>query len=179
MKIIDEKNIIFTTARLIVRKLIYKDSDSFFDMQSNPSVMKYVKKHMSKKESDEELRRFIDFYDDETQFFNIWAIIDNNQNRFLGICGVYLNNYMEYELAIRLREQYWGQGYGKEIARHLISHCFTLIDNTTELVAYVDSRNSGSIKILENQMQLIKEFYSNKTKTFEKLYRVKRDNESS
>ncbi len=136
--------------------------------------MQYVKKYMDKSESDKELRRFIDYYDDKTQFYNIWAIIDKDKCDFIGICGIYLNSSSEYELAIRLREQYWGNGYGKEIAKHLISYSFTKIDNTTELVAYVDTRNKGSIKILESQMQFVKEFYSDKTKTFEKLYRIKK-----
>lgn len=152
---------LFVTKRFFVRLLKEEDQDSFFDMQGNPNVMRFIKKTMSAEESKEELKRFIRNYQNQHSFFKIWAIIENEHQQFLGICGVYKNNKSEYEIAYRLRECFWGQGFGKEIAKGLIQYCFEAL-GLNELTGYASKENVGSIKILAGEMNFVKEFYPEK-----------------
>ncbi|WP_109433835.1 MULTISPECIES: GNAT family N-acetyltransferase [Aquimarina] len=150
---------LFETKRLSIRYLKKEDLIPFFDMQSNLNVMRYIKKHMSFEESKQELERFMKYYQDDEIFYNIWAVVDNNSNEFVGLCGVYKNETFEYEIAYRLRECFWGKGFGREIAKGLIAYCFNKM-KLEQLTAYVSKDNIGSVHILEKEMKYVKEFYS-------------------
>jgi len=162
---------IFSTTRLTVRQLNTHDLDDFHDMQSNPNVMQFIKATMNYKQSKKELDRFIGYYSNTSIQFDIWAIEEKNNQDFIGICGIYKNELSESEIAYRLREIYWGNGYGKEIAKELIQYGFQ--NNILELYAYVREGNIGSQKILEQFMQFEKEFYSEKGKCMERKYSLK------
>lgn len=166
--------ILFKTKRLVVRHLEDKDVDSFYDMQSNPNVMQYIKKTMNFEQSKKELDRFIGYYKDTSSYFKIWAILENTTNQFVGICGVYQNDASEFEIAYRLRECYWGNGYGKEIAKDLIKYCFDQME-LTELTAYVSKGNIGSVRILEKEMNFVEELYSEKENSRERKYKLNKE----
>ena len=127
---------LFESNRLYVRHLRQNDIKRFYEMQSNPNVMKYVKPHMNYEETQQELSRFINYYLEWKTMFRIWAVVDNENDGFVGICGVYLNEHSEFEIAYRLQEANWGKGFGKEIAESLINFCFETLDYDT-LYAYV------------------------------------------
>lgn len=156
---------------MAVRQLEHSDFDAFYDMQGNDNVMRYVKDTLSYEEAKEELDRFIGYYDDNDRFFNAWAVIGKKSSHFLGMCGVYENEHGETEIFYRFRERYWGQGYGKEIAMRLIDYCTETL-GLTDLTAYVDPRNIGSVKILEMRMRPVREFYSEKFKCIERVYKL-------
>ena len=146
---------IFASERLTVRNLRHTDLEPYYKMVSNPKVMQYIKTPLDYKESEAELAKFIGYYDSSI-FYNIWAVTKKDDNLFIGLCGIYLNQNGEYELAYRLLEEYWGNGYGSEIAQNLITFCFQKL-NLSEIVAYAYSENIGSIKILEKYMDFVKE----------------------
>ncbi|MEQ8925156.1 MAG: GNAT family N-acetyltransferase [Fulvivirga sp.] len=143
---------IFETVRIIVREFNIEDLIDFYDMQRNPNVMRYIKKHMNIEESIKELEKFISYYDRSDELFRIWAAIEKNTNQFIGLCGVYLNERSEYEIAYRLREKFWGQGLGKELTKQLLFYCLNIL-NYEEVVAYIHKENFGSIKIAQQLMQ--------------------------
>ncbi|MEW7278459.1 GNAT family N-acetyltransferase [Aquimarina sp. 2201CG1-2-11] len=166
---------IFETERLVIRKLHTSDIKEFYDMQNNPKVMQYIKDTMNRHQSELELKRFIDYYTNDTLYYNIWAVEEKKEQILIGICGVYKNIRSEYEIAYRLRESYWQKGFGKEIAKSLINYCF-LETNIDELTAYVRTQNKGSISILEKEMQFVSEFYCEKASTYERVYKLKKKN---
>ena len=141
---------VFVTERLYVRRLQSSDVDKFFEMQSDPEVMRYVKPVMTSEESRMELDRFMSYYDTH-RFYQIWAVVEKTDNSFVGICGVYLNEKDEYEIAYRLLRNVWGMGYGVEVASNLIDYCFSVL-NISTIVGYAYQHNVGSIKILEKLM---------------------------
>ena len=67
---------IFETERLVIRKLLMKDLESFFELESNPKVLQYatgeVKTHL---ECKIELDKLIKMYDDPKNDFWIYANI--------------------------------------------------------------------------------------------------------
>ncbi|WP_452224995.1 GNAT family N-acetyltransferase [Lacinutrix chionoecetis] len=165
---------IFETERLIIRQLHITDSNGFYDMQSNLHVMQHIKDFMNRAESEKELNKFIEYYDNKNRFFKIWAVVEKKSNVFIGICGVYKNENDEFEIAYRLRELYWKKGFGKEIARNLIAYCFEKA-NLNEITAYVRVLNNGSVNILEKEMKFKKEFHCEKTNSLERLYKLKKE----
>lgn len=165
--------ILFETKRLFIRRLEDSDLGSFYDMQGNPNVMRYIKKTMNFEESKQELNRFIGYYESTDNFFKIWAVIERNSNQFVGICGVYENDRSEFEIAYRLRECFWGNGFGREIAKGLFGYCFDQI-KLNELTAYASTDNVGSIRILEKEMNYVEEFYAEKENSIERKYTLKK-----
>ena len=164
---------IFETERLIIRRLKVTDLDAFYDMQSNQNVMRHIKPTMNRLESQQELQRFIGYYADPAIYYNIWAVILKESKDLIGICGVYKNERSEYEIAYRLREFFWKKGFGSEIAKGLIKHCFSKTE-IQELTAYVRAKNNGSIRILDevmiHQCDIIDD-----NKNQEKIYKLKRE----
>jgi ribosomal-protein-alanine N-acetyltransferase len=142
---------LFETERLRVRYLKALDLEPFYDMQRNVEVMQFIKPAMNLEESKIELNRFMSYYHNENINFNIWAAKEEQTDLFIGICGVYENAKKEFEIAYRLRKQFWGKGYGLEMARGLIQYCFEQTDLEL-LKAYVRVGNTGSIRILEQEM---------------------------
>ena len=120
-----------------------------------------------------ELKRFMDYYEGENIYFNIWAVEEKLGNQFIGLCGVYKNEHAEYEIAFRLREQFWGNGFGREMAKGLIGYCFKN-ENINEISAYAREGNIGSINILEREMIFEKEIYSEKGGCMERVYKLKK-----
>jgi ribosomal-protein-alanine N-acetyltransferase len=159
----------FESQRFIVRKLTPDDLESFYDMQSSENVMRYVKDPLNYEESKVELEKFIGYYSGNSRFFLLWAIEAKDHGGFVGICGVYHNNDKENEIAYRLREKYWGQGIGSEVVNELIPFCFSSL-GMEEIVAFVDEKNSGSVKILERQMQMVERFFDEKRGRFSRKY---------
>lgn len=170
-----KKTNLFESERLHVRHLKPEDLDDFYDMQSNPNVMKYIKPEMDYKEAKKELERFISYYGERKKMFRIWAVVEKRTNSFIGICGVYLNKKNEEEIAYRLRQIYWGNGFGREIAKKLFDFCFETLDYE-ELNAYVMEKNQGSIKILDKYMTFEQVIFSKETNSKEYNYKINKKN---
>lgn len=142
---------LFQTNRMRVTYLEERDLRAFYDMQSNINVMQFIKPKMNWEESRNELNRFVNYYTDPNINFHIWALRELRSEQLIGICGIYENTKNEYEIAYRLREKFWGVGYGQEIASGLIKYGFEQMD-LNKLVAYAREGNIGSIRILEKVM---------------------------
>lgn len=166
-----EDHSLFETDRLNVKHLSPEDIEGFYKMQSNPKVMQYIKPTMNYAESKKELQRFIGYYDAPHTMFQIWAVHEKRTDSFIGICGVYLNEHDEYEIAYRFQQSKWGMGFGSEIAKKLIRFCFETLSYDT-LFAYVMEGNVGSRKILEKYMEYDREMYSDNTSSKEYVYRI-------
>jgi ribosomal-protein-alanine N-acetyltransferase len=165
---------LFKTERLTVQYLENGDLEPFHDMQSNFKVMQFIKPEMNLEESQKELNRFMDYYHKEHINFNIWAVKEQHTNLFAGVCGVYENAKKEFEIAYRLRERFWGKGYGREMARGLIQYCFEQTDLDL-LKGYVRAGNIGSIKILKQEMHYKYKFIEAKTQLEEQVYELRKE----
>jgi len=148
-----------------------QDLEPFHGMQSNEKVMRYIKKPLNYEESKTELKKFIGYYTDTTRFFRLWAIENKSYSDFVGLCGVYHNELNENEIAYRLRERFWGQGIGLEIAKGLISYCFEEL-GLEEIIANVDEENTGSVRILEREMRFVEREYVEGRERYSRKYRL-------
>lgn len=160
---------IFETKRLNVRIFTSDDSESFFDMMGNPNVMNPIpQKVMTRLESDTVLEKFTPPQTSDMDK-QVWAIIEKESNHFIGLCAYLKNNENDNEIGYRLREKFWGMGYGTEIAKGLINHGFTKM-GYIKITADVNTTNTKSVKILNNLMSPVKEFFNKKDNCTDRRY---------
>lgn len=164
---------IFKTKRLIVRPLHIKDKEVFFDMMSNPKVMHPIPQETMDRETS---NLHFDKHLNASMISDtkVWAIDLRSGVDFIGIAAYLKNDQNEDEIGYRLREQYWGMGYGTEIAKGLIDYGFN--DLKLDLVtADVNIENEKSVKILDKFFKRDIEFYNSKDKCIDRRYKLYRD----
>lgn len=161
---------IFETKRLVARLLKIDDKDDYFDMMGNFNVMSLIPRNvMTSYESDKHLKGLIDNYPEKL----VWAIEEKKSANFIGLCALLKNDSQENELGYRLREKYWGQGYGTEITKGLISYNFNEL-KFDKITADVNITNLKSVKILDKFMTPVKEFYNKEDDCTDRRYELKR-----
>jgi ribosomal-protein-alanine N-acetyltransferase len=77
----------------------------------------------------------------------------------------------ENDIGYRIRQQYWQNGYGKEVANGLVKYAFNVLQ-IDEIVATADVRNAASLKILEQTMDLVDEYYNPDMDCTDRSYRI-------
>lgn len=139
---------IFETERLIVRKLILSDLNSFHEMQSNINVMQFADGDIKTfAEHQKELIELINKYKKPTNDFWIYAIERKLDTKFVGTVALVKDN-LDDEIGYRFLEKFWSLGYGSEICKGVILYCKSI--GIKKIVAYAVNQNLASINILKN-----------------------------
>lgn len=147
------------------------DLNGFHEMQGNPNVMKYVgAKTLSFNDNKKDLEKVLTAYSDGSQLFNVWAAVTNEQ-KFIGTVALLKNDKNEWEIGYRLLESAWGNGYGSELTEGLIAYAIN-IKGLKDLVAYVDTNNRASVKILDKFMTFKEEFWNGEDGCMDRKYTV-------
>jgi RimJ/RimL family protein N-acetyltransferase len=162
---------IFESERLIVRKLILSDLNSFHEMQSNVKVMQFADGEVkSLSEHKIEIKELINKYDIVDNDFWIYAIERKDDSRFLGTLAL-VKDGEDDEIGYRFLEKYWNKGYGFEICKATISHCKQI--GLEKIVGYVVDENIASAKILKKlNFKIVKKFISDDLKLPETKYEL-------
>jgi len=165
--------VIFQTKRLTIRLLKESDRTSFFDMMSNPKVMAPIPRPvMDKAESDTNFEKHLNAA--LTSDTKVWAITTKQGDEFIGICAYLKNNQNVDEIGYRLREQFWGNGYGTETTRGLINYGFNALQ--LELItADVNTANINSVKILDKFFTRDFEFYNEADQCTDRRYKLQKE----
>ena len=138
---------IFETERLIVRKLILGDVNSFHEMQSNPNVMRFADGKVKLfDEHSQELLDLIKKYTLKNNDFWIYTIERKSDSKFIGTLTL-VKDLIDVESGYRFLEKYWNHGYGFEICEATVAYCKKI--GIKKLVGYVADENVASVKILE------------------------------
>lgn len=163
---------IFETKQLTVRKLILSDLNKFHKMQSNLNVMKFVRPNaMSFEENEKELQSLIHKYDTETNDFWIYAIELKQTKEFVGTVAL-VKHGKEDEIGYRFIEDFWGNGYGFEVVKGLLTYCKSL--GMEKVVAFAAKENIASTKILEKlNFEYVKDTYAEDLKLEERKFEFK------
>ena len=164
---------VFETDRLIAKELSKSNLSAFHDMQSSPNVMKYVgQKPMSEDESEANLDRLMDHYNNPESGFLVWGVFDKKSNELIGTAALIIeDDGQTAELGYRLREKFWRQGFGSEISAGLINHAFLSL-KLEGIFAEVDQRNVASIHILDQTMKRIKAFWNEESSSDDYYYEL-------
>ncbi len=165
---------IFETSRLYVRQLEINDEAAFFELMSNPNVMSLIpQKTFNKAESISKLNELISL--EKLSDTRIWSLCEKGSNHLIGICGILKNEEQEDEIAYRLIENFWGNGYGTEIAKGLIDYCFINL-KSNYITADVCIDNVKSVKILNKYFTIKKEFFNSEDNCMDRRYILKKEN---
>ena len=162
---------IFETERLIVRKLILGDVNSFHEMQSNPNVMRFADGEVkSFDEHSQELLDLIKKYTLKNNDFWIYTIERKSDSKFIGTLAL-VKDLIDDEIGYRFLEKYWNHGYGFEICEATVAYSKKI--GIKKLVGYVADENVASVKILERlNFKVVKKMINEDIQLLETKYQL-------
>lgn len=139
------------TERLILRRWTTKDHEPFAAMNSDPRVMEYFPKLLSRDESDMMVCRIEEHFD--RNGFGLWAMESKDNGDFLGFTGLAIPSFeAEFtpcvEIGWRLAYPHWGKGYVTEAARSALKCAFTKFA-ISEIVSFTVPANLRSRAVMQ------------------------------
>lgn len=139
---------ILETSPLILRELDSKDAKNFYDLNSNPNVIKYTGNSAFK--NVEEAKEFLENYTDyKFNGYGRWAVILKTTDKFIGWCGLKFDELEnETDIGFRFFEEEWNKGYATESAIACIHYGFEKL-KLKRIIGRAMKENVGSIKVLE------------------------------
>lgn len=136
------------TKRLVLTKISEKDADKYYIMSCDENVMRFITgKALNRKESDEMLLKIVE-KSNLHPLFGTYMVEDKESGELIGGARFTYEEKDQIEIGFRLLEKHWGKGYAGEIALKLIEFGKE-IEPDFDIIAYVESRNAGSIRVLE------------------------------
>ncbi|WP_394124912.1 GNAT family N-acetyltransferase [Psychrobacter nivimaris] len=139
------------TERLYLRQWQASDFAPFAKMNANPKVMEYFPKLLTTSMSNTIAKKCQSLINDNGWGF--WAVSLKETDTFIGMVG--LNNAnadMSFspavEIAWRLRNDYWGQGYATEAAQAALRFAFDILE-LSDVVAFTAVINKRSQLVME------------------------------
>jgi len=163
----------FSTNLFVIRELQQEDISAYHEMQGNENVLRYTgAKAGTLEENKADLQKVINHYAESNNQFWVWAIERKSDQALVGTCALIGDGEGTYEIGYRFLEKYWGQGYGTEICNDLIDYAFCQ-EEVKNIIAYVDKRNTGSVKILDqSKLAFIKEVVDAKIGSTDRFYKM-------
>lgn len=163
---------LFQTENLLVRQLQPADYPAFYELQSDPEVLRYsvVDPDFSEEAIREDLDHLIWIYSQPHAGLRVWAVVNGN-HELVGTCALVWGDGEEAEIGYRLLRKYWGQRYGLEIGAGLIRYALTVL-NLSKITAVVCKSNIPSVKILDRLMRFVREEYNPEFKDVDRIYEL-------
>lgn len=149
---------ILETERCYLRQFSVDDSQAFYDLNSDPEVVKYTGDKAFGNVS--EARSFLQNYNQyELYGFGRWAVIEKQTGKFIGWCGLkYSPDLHEVDLGFRFFRNYWNRGFATETALACLEYGFSKL-NLDKIVGRAMEANIGSVKVLEKSgMEFVGKF---------------------
>ena len=149
--VIDLKNVVLETDRLILREWQETDLNDFFEYASVDGVgqMAGWQPHKSVEESASILKMFIDGR-------KTFAVVLKENNKAIGSVGIEklsteidgYENMSGRELGYVLNKDYWGQGLMPEAVKAVINYCFETV-GCDYLLCSCSPQNTQSARVIE------------------------------
>lgn len=136
------------TKRLVHRAFAVDDAKSFYDLNSNPAVMRFTGEPPI--ESVERARAAIASYPDfDTVGFGRWACVLKETRQVIGFCGLkYLPELNAVDVGYRFLPEFWGQGFATEACAASLEFGFHVL-HLDKIIGLVLPDNTASIRVLE------------------------------
>jgi ribosomal-protein-alanine N-acetyltransferase len=166
---------LFETINLSVRDLHVADFRSFYEMESDPEVIRYttVNPDLSSGTIRKDLSRLIDAYKEPWEGIRVWAIV-NRGGDFVGTCALVRKSGDGAEIGYRLSRKFWGKGYGAEICEGLIHYALKIL-TLHKITAVVSQSNVASVKILDRLMHFVRVEYNPDFEDMDRFYELKNE----
>ena len=139
---------IIETDRLLLREFILDDAEMFYQLNSNPNVIRFTGNAAFK--SIEEAKSFLENYNDyKANGYGRWAVINKKSNEFIGWCGLkYGELENETDIGFRFFEEEWNKGYATESSTACLKYGFEVL-KLNRIIGRAMKENTASIKVLE------------------------------
>lgn len=144
-----EFNLTIQTKRLLLRPFRYSDLDSIHQYASNPEITKYMLFGPNiYEETSDFVHLIIDTWYKEVPMRHYEMVVEKD-GEILGAVSIHLSEDLkEGEMGWISHKEYWGCGYITEAAKALME--FAIIElKVKKIIAHCDSRNIGSIRVME------------------------------
>ena len=137
--------------RIYLEKLSPQDFESFYALTGNEKVMAMITERPLSKE--EALKKFNYFLENNKlhKSFGSFKVLETGSSKLMGFAKLEIKKEKpeEAELGYMLLPEFWGNGFGNEIAEALLEVA-TTDPNLTRVYANTDPNNLASRKILIN-----------------------------
>ncbi|MCA5012404.1 MULTISPECIES: GNAT family N-acetyltransferase [unclassified Enterococcus] len=94
--------------------------------------------------------------------FGLWAIVDKNEENFVGQCGIVYSEVEGknlLEIGYLLNKRYWHKGYASEASALCLNYAKNILQ-AQKICSIIRDTNSASQKVAENNgMTIVQEFY--------------------
>jgi RimJ/RimL family protein N-acetyltransferase len=139
------------TERLLLRRWKDSDREQFHKMNSDPAVMEFLPKLVSREESDAMIVRIEEHF--EQHGFGWWALEIKETGEFIGFTGLAVPKFESHftpcvEVGWRLASPYWHKGYATEAAKAAVHFGFSE-KGLKEIVSFTVPANRPSIAVME------------------------------
>ena len=156
----------FETNRLLLRPLENNDCESFYAMNNNPNVNRFLRNPiLTKIDTEKYIAKIQKEYTQNA--IGRYAVILKENNAFIGFSGLKYRQTEEngfsnfYDIGYRFSENYWHKGYATEAALFWIHYGFSEM-NLKTIFAAAEDENEASNKLLKKlQFQLVNQYYTN------------------
>jgi RimJ/RimL family protein N-acetyltransferase len=163
---------IFETDRLILRELTMDDLKPLHEILSDPESMQHYPNPYDLDKSINWITWNIENF--ATYGFGIWAVILKQEDKFIGDCGITMQNIngnMEPEIGYHINKQYTNKGYATEAAMGCRKHAFEDL-KLDKIYSYMKYTNIPSQRVaVKNGMRFIMDYEDAKNK-ITKVYAI-------
>jgi RimJ/RimL family protein N-acetyltransferase len=136
--------------RLLFSHYTETDFDNYLSLVSNADVMKMVTGRPDiESEARKRLERML-LINQENPKIGLYKVSLRSNGNFVGHAKLEGTKKNEAEIGYLLMPEFWGKGYGSEIAEKLVDQG-KLINEIHNLIAIIDPENIASKRILEKQ----------------------------
>lgn len=145
---------ILETPRLLLRTVDEQDVQGFFELDSDPEVVRYVGSPPIK--SPEQSLEIIHSIQKQYHDFGMgrWTVLSKETGEFLGWCGlkrmagITVNGFTDHvDIGYRFLRKHWGAGYATESAQATLDYGFQAL-KLSEIYAMADLENLASQHVL-------------------------------
>jgi RimJ/RimL family protein N-acetyltransferase len=142
--------VILETDRLLLREFVEEDAEAFFELNSDPEVVRFVPdKPLLSVEQARQLLVDHPISDYRKHGFGRGACILKSTGEQIGFAGLkYLEELGEVDVAYRLLPRHWGQGFATEVALASVRFGFANL-GLRQIIGLVMPENTASARVLE------------------------------
>jgi RimJ/RimL family protein N-acetyltransferase len=136
----------FETERLLLRRFSLADIEDFFELGSDPDVIRYAQPRPF---ADlDEARRFMQeapLTDYEKYGYGRLAVILKQTDELIGFCGIkHLPQLGMDELGYRFKTRHWGKGYATEAGAATLAHARDELALKTIIALVLDGNEASA-----------------------------------
>lgn len=168
---------IFETERLIVKRIESVDKKCFTELTTDPQILKPIPlKELTANQIEDKFNKCLNLkLSDLNNQKCACGIFMKGNIEMIGLALFLINEDNEKELGYRFRVDFWGKGYGTELAKGMLNFYFHKM-NVDKVTADVNIKNTSSVKILDKFMTPVKEFFNERDNCTDRRYKIERNN---